>query len=83
MIIGHEDSHGNRWYFRVDASREIVGRIARKLWNKASRVRAARTNSERARALLAEAVALNDFQAYNGVTVEEWDATPHDERFVL
>ena len=83
MIIGHLDSYGNRWYFRVDASRDVVGRIARKLSNKASRVRGAKNNTQRARALLAEAVALSEFQAYNGATVEEWDATPKSERFVL
>lgn len=83
MILGHTDSHGNRWYFRFNADRATVGRIARKLFNKAVRVDHAKTAGERARALLAESVALADYQAYNGATAEEWDATPSAERFVI
>jgi len=83
MIVAHRDSHGNPWYFRVDAPRDVVARFARKLWKKASRVQTARNGNERARAMLAEAVAIADYQAYNGATVEEWNAATADERFLL
>lgn len=83
MILAHEDSNGNVWYFRFTASREVVARIARKLVNKAVRVKQARGGSELSRAMLAEAVALADLQAYNAATPEEWNAAPRSERFIV
>lgn len=83
MILAHQDSHGNEWYFRIDAPRSAVARIARKLLHKAVRVNEARNNTARARALLSEAVQIADLQAYNGVTREEFEAAPCADRFVI
>ena len=83
MILAHRDSHGNAWYFRFNAPRGSVQRIARNLLRKAVRVHDAKNAGALSRALLAEAVTLADYQAYNGATVEEWDAAPPSERFVI
>ena len=86
MILAHRDSHGNAWYFRFKANRATVARIARKLFNKAVRVeraQAAGNSDELARALVDESVTLADYQAYNTASVEEWDAAPTAERFII
>ena len=83
MIVAHRDSHGNPWYFRFNAPRASVQRIARNLLRKAVRVTEARNSNERARALLVEAVTHADYQAYNAATVEEWNAATADERFII
>lgn len=83
MILAHTDSHGNDWYFKIDAPRPAVARVARKLTKKAERVAEARNNAALSRAMLAEAVQLADLQAYNGTTREEFNTVPTDERFVL
>lgn len=83
MILAHQDSHGNEWFFRIDAPRSAVARIARKLLHKAVRVNEARNNTARARALLYEAVQLADLQAYNGATREDYEAALDDERFAI
>ena len=88
MIIAHKDSNGEPWYFHIDAPRNSVAVVARKLSRSAARVRAARvlphrTNVELSRAMLAEAVALADLQAYNGTTAEEYERTPQDQRIKI
>ena len=83
MILAHTDSHGNDWYFRIDAPRNAVARIARKLSKKAERVAEARNNAALSRAMLAEAVQLADLQAYNGATREDFNDVPVGERFTL
>lgn len=83
MILAHRDSDGNAWYFRFNADRAAVGRIARRLFNRSLRVIKARDNNELARARLAEAVALADYQAYNSATAEDFAAAPSDERYII
>lgn len=83
MILAHRDSNGNAWYFRFNADRKTVGRIARKLFDRAMRVQRARNNNELARARLAEAVALADLQAYNTATADDYNAAKPDERYVI
>ena len=83
MILAHHDSNGNAWYFRFNADRKTVGRIARKLFDRAMRVQRARNNNELARARLAEAVALADLQAYNTATADDYNAATPDERYVI
>ena len=88
MIIAHKDSNGEPWYFHIDAPRNSVAVVARKLHRAAARVRAARIigitdGCELSRAMLAEAVALADLQAYNGTTAEEYERTPQDQRFKI
>lgn len=88
MILAHIDSNGERWYFRIEAPRNNVAVVARKLNRAASRVRSARkephrNNAELSRAMLAEAVALSDLQAYNGATSEEFNTAPQEQRFIL
>lgn len=83
MILAHLDSSGNAWYFRFNADRKTVGRIARKLFDRAIRVQRARNNDELARARLAEAVALADLQAYNTATEAEFAAATPDERYII
>lgn len=83
MILAHTDSHGNRWFFKFNAPREAVARVARKLSHRADRVTDARNNTALARAQLAEAVAIADLQAYNGATPQEWDAAAPPDRYDL
>ena len=88
MVLAHIDSNGERWYFRIDAPRNTVAVVARKLQRSASRVRAARAiprnnNIGLSRAMLAEAVALSDLQAYNGATSEDYENAPQEQRFIL
>lgn len=83
MIIAHRDSHGNAWYFRFDVPRATAQRIARNLLREAVRVHDARNAAALSRALLAEAVTLADYQAYNAATAEEFDAAPPQDRFVI
>ena len=88
MISAHKDSNGEPWYFRIDAPRNSVAVVARKLSRAAARVRAARVTGspnrcELSRAMLAEAVALSDLQAYNGVTFEDYEQAPQEQRFIL
>lgn len=83
MILAHRDSSGNAWYFRFNADRKTVGRIARKLFDRALRVQKARNSDELARARLAEAVALADFQAYNAATADDFEAATPDERYII
>lgn len=83
MILAHNDSRGNAWYFRFDADRATVARIARKLVHRAVRVNSAKNNAALSRALLAEAVTIADLQAYNGATADDFAEAPNDERFIL
>lgn len=88
MILAHKDSNGEPWYFRIDAPRNSVAVVARKLSRTASRVHNARytphrNNAELSRAMLAEAVALSDLQAYNGATSEDYEQAPQEQRFIL
>lgn len=86
MILGHEDSHGNRWVFRIDGTADDVAKIAHDLKRKAARVRRFET-LRRPRALsvalLYEAVTLADLYEEHGATLDDWDAAPRSERFLL
>lgn len=85
MILAHQDSNGERWYFRINGPQSGVAVVARKLNRAAARVRSARNGSRRelSRAMLAEAVALSDLQAYSPATPEEYAEAPEQERFIL
>lgn len=86
MILGHEDSHGNRWAFRIDGTREDVAKIAHDLKRKAARVRRAealRRPRALSVALLYEAVTIADLYDEHGVELDEFTNAPPAERFLL
>lgn len=80
MILRHNDSRGNTWYFRIDAQPKGVAVVARKLARAAQRVQGSKSAAELSRAILAEAVTIADLQAYNSATVEDWERTAEGER---
>lgn len=80
MILRHNDSRGNTWYFRIEAQAKGAAVVARKLARAAQRVQEAKAPAELSRAILAEAVALADLQAYNAATNEDWQTAKEGER---
>lgn len=83
MILAHRDSKGAAWYFRFDADRAEVAKIARRLLTLAVRPNHTRTPREYSRALLAESLALTSYAKTNAATAEEYEGAPPDERFVI
>lgn len=83
MILAHKDSKGKAWFFRIDADRDAVARIARTFRQLAVRANQTKTVKAYSRALLAESLTLKRYAKTNGATAEEFEAAPRDERFVI